>query len=101
MSNLTIKLKSLKLELDSKPGNTLIAKGDKFSLKQCPKNDLERNEMQKMSYASVVGNLMCAQVYTRPDIAFVLGVLDRYLSDSRTQHWNMNIKLKWEIVRNL
>ncbi|RDX69076.1 hypothetical protein CR513_51855, partial [Mucuna pruriens] len=32
---------------DSKPGDSLIAKGDKFSLKQCFNNDLERNEMQK------------------------------------------------------
>ncbi|RDX93948.1 hypothetical protein CR513_23722, partial [Mucuna pruriens] len=29
----------------SKPGDTRISKGDKFSLKQCPDNDLERNEM--------------------------------------------------------
>ena len=27
---------------DSKPGDTPIAKGDKFSLKQCPNNDIER-----------------------------------------------------------
>ncbi|RDY06160.1 hypothetical protein CR513_09897, partial [Mucuna pruriens] len=44
---------------DSKPGNTLIAKGDKFSLKQCPNNDLERNDMQKISYTSAVGSLIC------------------------------------------
>ncbi|RDX79919.1 hypothetical protein CR513_39594, partial [Mucuna pruriens] len=62
---------------DSKPGNTPIAKGDKFSLKQCPNNDLERNEMQKILYALVVGSLMCAQVCTRPDIAFVIGVLGK------------------------
>ncbi|RDX74580.1 hypothetical protein CR513_45662, partial [Mucuna pruriens] len=62
---------------NSKPGDTLIAKTDKFSLKQCPNNDLERNEMQKISYASTVGSLMYAQVYIRPDIAFVVGVLGR------------------------
>ncbi|RDY09397.1 hypothetical protein CR513_06227, partial [Mucuna pruriens] len=38
---------------DSKPRDTSIAKGDKFSLKQCPNNDLERNEMQKIFYASI------------------------------------------------
>ncbi|RDX66209.1 hypothetical protein CR513_55043, partial [Mucuna pruriens] len=53
---------------DSKLGDTLIAKGDKFSLKQCPNDDLERNEMQKIPYSSVVGSLM-------------------YLSDSGMQHW--------------
>ncbi|RDY03184.1 hypothetical protein CR513_13258, partial [Mucuna pruriens] len=72
---------------DSKPGDTLIAKRDKFSLNQCPNNDLERNEMQKIPYASVVGSLMYAQVCTRPDITFVVGVLGRYLSDLEMQHW--------------
>ncbi|RDY07827.1 hypothetical protein CR513_08008, partial [Mucuna pruriens] len=43
---------------DSKPGDTLIAKGDKFSLKQCLNNDVERNEMQKIPYASAVGSLI-------------------------------------------
>ncbi|RDX90246.1 hypothetical protein CR513_27914, partial [Mucuna pruriens] len=43
---------------DRKPGDTLIAKRDKFSLNQCPNNDLERIEMQKIPYALVVGSLM-------------------------------------------
>ena len=66
---------------DSKPGDTLVAKRDKFSLKQCPSNDFERKEMQKIPYALVVGSLMYAQVCTRPDIAFIVGVLGRYQSD--------------------
>ncbi|RDY08848.1 hypothetical protein CR513_06879, partial [Mucuna pruriens] len=72
---------------DSKLGDTPIVKGDKFSLKQCPNNDLERNEMQKILYASVVGSLMYAQICTLPNIAFVVEVLDRYLSDPGMQHW--------------
>ncbi|RDX60472.1 hypothetical protein CR513_61383, partial [Mucuna pruriens] len=47
---------------DSKPRDTLIAKGDKFSLEQCPNNDLERNEMQNISYASTVKSLMYTQI---------------------------------------
>ena len=38
-----------------------MAKGDKFSLKQCPKNDFEEKKMQKVPYASVVGSLMYAK----------------------------------------
>ena len=71
---------------DSKRGDTPIAKGDKFSLKQCLYNDLERTEMQKIPYASTVGSLTYAQVCTRPDIAFVVRVLDIYLSNPRMQH---------------
>ena len=65
---------------DCKPGDTSVAKGDKFSLSQCPKNDLQVKEMQKIPYASAVGSLIYAQVCTRPDIAFIVGMLDRYLT---------------------
>jgi hypothetical protein len=63
---------------DCRPGATPVAKGDKFSLDQCPKNNLEVKEMQKIPYASAVGSLMYAQVCTRPDIAFIVGMLGRY-----------------------
>ena len=36
--------------------------------------------MKAVSYSSVVGNLMYAQVCTRPDIVFIVGVLGRYLT---------------------
>ncbi|KAL9274273.1 Retrovirus-related Pol polyprotein from transposon TNT 1-94-like protein [Drosera capensis] len=45
---------------NSKPGNTPVAKGDKFSLNQCPKGNLEIQEMQEVPYASAVGSLMYA-----------------------------------------
>ena len=45
---------------DCKPGDTPASKGDKFSLCQCPTNDLETKEMQKIPYASAVGSLMYA-----------------------------------------
>ena len=72
---------------DCKPGNTPVAKGDKFSLNQCPKNDFEEKEMQKIPYSSVVGSLMYAQVCTRPDIAYITGMLGRYLSNPGMDHW--------------
>ncbi|RVW17628.1 Retrovirus-related Pol polyprotein from transposon TNT 1-94 [Vitis vinifera] len=65
---------------NSKPGDTPVAKGDKFSLNQCPKNSLESQEMQKIPYASAVGSLMYAQLCTRPDIAYIVGMLGRYLT---------------------
>ena len=39
---------------DSKSGDTPITKEDKFSLKQCPNNDLEKIEMQKILDSSTV-----------------------------------------------
>ena len=62
---------------DCRPGDTPVVKGDKFSLKQCPKASLEIQEMQKIPYASAVGSLMYAQVCTRPNIVYIVGMLGR------------------------
>ena len=72
---------------DCSSGDTPVAKGDKFSLNQCPKNNLEIEEMQKIPYTSAVGSLMYAQVCTRPDIAFIVGMLGRYMSNPGVDHW--------------
>jgi len=45
---------------ESKFKDTLVAKEDKFSLKQCPKGNLEIQEVQKIPYASAIGSLMYA-----------------------------------------
>ena len=70
-----------------------IVKGDRFNLNQCPKNDLEREQMQNIPYASAVGSLMYAQVCTRPDIAFAVGMLGRYQSNPRMDHWRATKKV--------
>ncbi|KAH9782842.1 hypothetical protein KPL71_009093 [Citrus sinensis] len=72
---------------NSKPGDTLVAKGDKFSLSQCPKTNLEIQEMEKIPYSLAIGSLMYAQICTRPDIAFIVGMLGRYLSNPEMDHW--------------
>ncbi|XP_074371016.1 secreted RxLR effector protein 161-like [Apium graveolens] len=66
---------------DCAPMDTPVSKGDKFSLKQCPKNELEIREMQRIPYASTGGSLMYVQVCNRPDIALIIGMLGRYLSN--------------------
>ena len=63
-----------------------ILKGEKFNLNHCPKNDFEREHMKNIPYASAVGSLMYAQICTRPNIAFVIGVLGRYQSNPCIDH---------------
>jgi hypothetical protein len=41
-------------------GDAPIQKGDKFSLMQCPQNEWERKQMERIPYASAVGSLMYA-----------------------------------------
>ena len=47
----------------------------------------EREQLKDIPYASVVGSLMYAQVCTRPDISFVVGMLGRYQSNPGLDHW--------------
>ena len=70
-----------------KPGDTSVAKGDKFSLDQCPKNEFEKKEMETIPYALAVGSLMYAQVCMRPDIAYITGMLGSYSSNPGLKHW--------------
>ena len=58
-----------------KAGEVPVVKGDKLGKSQCPSNDFERKSMENIPYASDVGSLMYAQVCTRLDIAFIVGVL--------------------------
>ncbi|RVW61091.1 Retrovirus-related Pol polyprotein from transposon TNT 1-94 [Vitis vinifera] len=69
------------------PSVSPIVKGDRFNLNQCPKKDLEKEQMKNIPYASAVGSLMYAQVCTRPDIAFAVGMLGRYQSNPGIDHW--------------
>ena len=69
------------------PSVAPILKGDIFDLNQCPKNDFEREHMKNISYASAVGSLMYAQIYTRPGIAFAVGVLGKYQSNPGIDQW--------------
>ena len=69
--------------------DTLIAKGDKFSLLQCPRNEIGKKEMGNIPYVSTIGSLMYAQVCKRPDIAYTVGMLSRYLSNLGMVHWKV------------
>ncbi|KAL6312742.1 hypothetical protein AAG906_034897 [Vitis piasezkii] len=55
-------------------------------------NELEKKDMERFPYASAIGSLMYAQVCTRPDIAYIVGMLGRYLSNPGMDHWK---KAKW------
>ena len=69
------------------PGDIPVTRRDMLSLLQCPKNDLSKEQMKEISYASIVENLMYAQVCTHLDVAYVIGKLDRYLCNPGIDHW--------------
>eukprot|EP00253_Pinus_taeda_P027315 PITA_27315 len=58
----------------------------------CPKTQEEEDDMSCVPYASAVGSLMYAMVYTRPEIAYAVGVLSRFMSKPENEHWTA---MKW------
>jgi hypothetical protein len=71
----------------SKPVKVPIPIGVNLSANQCPKIQEEEHDMFHVPYASVVGSLMYAMVFTRPDIAHAVGFLSRYMSKPGKEHW--------------
>jgi len=43
--------------------------------------------VSQLKYSRVIGCLMYAMTFTRPDIAFVVGKLCRYTSNHSAHHW--------------
>lgn len=64
-----------------------VQKGDRLSASQCPRSDIEKDQIEGIPYASAVGSLMYAQTCTRPDIAYAVGLLGRYKSNPGMEHW--------------
>jgi hypothetical protein len=70
------------------PTTAPIVKGDKYGSFQSPTNQYKVDQIKSVPYASAVGSLMYAQVCTRPDLAFVTGMFDRYQKNPGVSHWN-------------
>jgi len=67
-------------------GDTPVTERDKLNLLQCPKNDLQKEQMKDIPCASAVESLMYAQVCTRSDIAYTVEKLGRYLINPGIDH---------------
>ncbi|KAL0431250.1 UNVERIFIED_CONTAM: Retrovirus-related Pol polyprotein from transposon TNT 1-94 [Sesamum radiatum] len=48
--------------------------------------------MKKVPYSNAIGSVMYLMVSTRPDIAYAVSCLSRYMSNAGTPHWEA---LKW------
>lgn len=68
--------------------DTPKARGETLSLEMCPRTENEKEDMSRVPYSSVVGNLMYAMMCTRPDICYDVGLVSRYQSNPGRDHWN-------------
>ena len=63
----------------AKQVGSVLPKNSRLNAKQCPNREKDKAEMRKVPYASAVSSLMYVMVYTRPGVAFVVGVVRRYM----------------------
>ncbi|XP_040361859.1 secreted RxLR effector protein 161-like [Rosa chinensis] len=80
-------------------GEVPMSKGDKLTKNQCPKMDIEKTEMESIPHARLVGSLMYAQVCTRPDLSFAVGMLSRFQSNLGHEHWTAGKKVRRYLQR--
>nr|GFD48371.1 retrovirus-related Pol polyprotein from transposon TNT 1-94 [Tanacetum cinerariifolium] len=64
----------------------------KLSLKNCPVRDCGVERMSMVPYANAVVSLMYLMVCTRPNIAYAVSVVSRYLANPSKNHWEA---VKW------
>ena len=69
----------------------------KLSYKKLPTSEIYMKEMRKVPHAYVVGSLMYAMVFTRPNITHAIRFVSRFLSNPRKEPYE---GVKW-ILRYL
>ena len=68
--------------------------GTHFALRAATELELrdQAEAMKKVPYQSAVGSLMYSMICTRPDLAFAVGLVCRYMSNPIKDHW---LAVKW------
>ena len=61
----------------------------KLSKQDCPVSEEDKAEMDKVPYVSAKGILMYEMIAARPNIAFQVGVVSKYMSNPDKKHWEV------------
>lgn len=77
---------------EAKPVVGPMAQHFKLSINQCPETEHELSYMNKVPYASAVGSLMYLMVCTRPDLAYAVSLVSRFMANPVKEHWEA---VKW------
>ena len=55
--------------------------------------------MSKILYASIVESIMYIMIYMRLDVAYSLGIVNKYQSDLNENHWKV-VKIILKYLKN-
>ncbi|KAK4382368.1 Retrovirus-related Pol polyprotein from transposon TNT 1-94 [Sesamum angolense] len=78
--------------IDSKSTSVPLAAHFQLCKDQCPKTVSEKEQIKNTPYSNAIGSIMYLMVSTRPDIAYAISCLSRYMSNPGPSHWEA---LKW------
>ena len=78
--------------VNSKPVTTPVAAHFKLSKQQEPEEEADIDHMRRIPYSSAVGSIMYAMVCTRPDVAYGIGLVSRFMGNPGKEHWEA---VKW------
>jgi hypothetical protein len=73
--------------MDCSPVSTPMDPGVRLSTSQSPSTPEDEAFMRTVPYVSTVGALMYLAIVTRPDIAYAVGVLCRFMARPGPEHW--------------
>ncbi|GLB45567.1 putative reverse transcriptase (RNA-dependent DNA polymerase) [Lyophyllum shimeji] len=73
---------------DCNPRPTPLPAGIRLLESQSPSTEAERAFIEGKPYHEILSSLMWAQVATRPDLSYAVGVLARFQSNPGPAHWN-------------
>ena len=65
---------------------TPLAEHFKLSSSQCPSSEIDKEKMKNVPYSSMIGSLMYAMICTKPDIAYVMGLVSRFLANQGKEY---------------
>lgn len=78
-------------------GTPLLANYFRLSKEHCPQTDEEKNFMAKVPFSLAIESLMYTMVCALPDVAYLVGVVSRFMSNLSKQYQEV---VKW-ILRYL
>ena len=80
-------LKRFNME-NAKPLSTPLPTYVKLSTCDSPTSDEDKEFMTKVPYQSAIGAFVVGALATRPDIAFAMGAVSRFMSNPGKKHWD-------------
>nr|CAN75281.1 hypothetical protein VITISV_007972 [Vitis vinifera] len=72
--------------------STPLGKHFRLSITQAPETHEEKRFMERIPYASMVGSVMYTMVCSRPDLAYAVNMISRYMSCLGKPYWQT---VKW------